>query len=831
MIRDGATVSSETSGAGRGGDLTINASRSVELTGTNPNGFPTSLSTATRGSGNAGNLTINTGRLIVRDGAQAASATISPGSGGNLSVNAEQSVEVIGTSANAASGLFASAIVGDGAGGDLRITTPRLIVRDGALLSVSNFQSRNLAPPGTGPAGNLEIQAATIRLENQGVITAAAAGGDKGNITLDSQDIQMRRQSAITTNATGPSAGGNITLNTDTLVALDNSDITANATNSQGGRVIVNAQGIFGTQFRPQLTRESDITASSDLGAEFSGIVEINTPDVDPSSGLVELSTTVVDVESLVAQNLCTPKQAGSSFVISGRGGLPTSPNDPLTDEVVVVEWSQPSTEVSSGGVSHPPSTDSGQRKNRVIRQIQGWFVAADGTVILWDTFDPPKSPLKRETLTPLKRENSKPLSLQERGLERGFPDPVFNPVEPQPPALPEPEPLPSPDELLQPPASPPTTAPPLLPDNIPGTITVERFEVIGSTIFSPEELAAVTAPFTQRPIAFAQLLQVQDAIAELYIQQGYITSGAFIPPQALNNGVVTIEVIEGEVERIEVTGTRRLNSNYVRSRLARATQTPLEVNQLVETLQQLQLNPLVENLSAELAAGSQTGTSRLRVAVEEAPSFSAILRVDNGRSPSVGTVRRQVTLEQGNLFGFGDSLILGYTNTDGSNTLDEASYTIPINARNSTFKLSYSRSSSHVIEVPFNQVDIESNARDYQITYRQPLIDTPTQEFALGLSAVRRESDTSLLGERFRQWNSIVQVTPFVEIGTTWNSSGRANPDPNTLAAAGLGLLWRTGDKLTARFDWGIPLIDLPGSKDTWQENGLSFRLEYKVF
>ncbi|MEQ9372429.1 MAG: ShlB/FhaC/HecB family hemolysin secretion/activation protein [Coleofasciculus chthonoplastes F3-SA18-01] len=551
------------------------------------------------------------------------------------------------------------------------------------------------------------------------------------------------------------------------------------------------------------------------------------------------------------------------------------------------------------------------------------------------------------------------------KGVEfrsQGSPTPGINPVEPQPPALPEPELLPSPDELLQPPASPPTTAPPLLPDNIPGTITVERFEVIGSTVFSPEELAAVTAPFSQRPIAFTELLQVQDAIAELYIQRGYITSGAFIPPQGLNNGVVTIEVIEGEVERIEVTGTRRLNSNYVRSRLARATQTPLQVNQLVETLQLLQLNPLIENLSAELAAGSKTGTSVLRVTVEEAPSFSAILRVDNGRSPSVGTVRRHVTLEEGNLFGFGDSFILGYTNTDGSNSLDEASYTIPINARNSTFKLSYSRSSSNVIEAPFNQVDIESNARDYQINYRQPLIDTPTQEFALGLSAVRRESDTSLLGDGFRlspganeqgetrisaieffqewinrgstevfalrsqfslgigalnatinetspdsqffswraqvqylrllapdtillfrsdiqlsndalvpieqfglggidsvrgyrqdallsdnglftsaevripiaripEWNSILQVTPFVEIGTTWNSSGRANPDPNTLAAAGLGLLWRSGDKLTARFDWGIPLIDLPGSKDTWQENGLSFRLEYKVF
>jgi filamentous hemagglutinin family protein len=383
IIGNGATVSSETSGGGRGGDLTVNASRSVELTGTTPDGFPSGLSTTTRGSGNAGNLTINTGQLIVRDGAQAASATTTQGRGGNLTANASQSVELIGTSANSASGLFASAIVGDGAGGDLTITTPELIVRDGAKVSVSNFHSRNLAPPGTGPAGNLQIQAGTIRLENQGTITAAAAGGDKGNISLESQDIQMRRGSAITTDTSGSSAGGNIIINTDTLVALENSDITANSLNNRGGNVTINAQGIFGTEFRPQLTPNSDITAT---GAEgLNGVVQINTPDVDPSSGLVELPTTVVDVEGLVARNLCAPKQAGSSFKVTGRGGLPASPNDPLIDEVVAVEWSRPGGEVLSGGVSRSQSTDTGQRRNRVIQQAQGWIVAADGTLILTD--------------------------------------------------------------------------------------------------------------------------------------------------------------------------------------------------------------------------------------------------------------------------------------------------------------------------------------------------------------------------------------------------------------------------------------------------------------
>ncbi len=538
---------------------------------------------------------------------------------------------------------------------------------------------------------------------------------------------------------------------------------------------------------------------------------------------------------------------------------------------------------------------------------------------------------------------------------------PPINLVEPKPPELPEPQLLPPPTQFLQPPAAPTLPSQPL-PDRIPGTLTIDRFEVIGSTVFTPEELAAVTAPFTKRPITFAELLQVQDAVTQLYIKRGYVTSGAFIPPQPLKNGVVRIEVLEGEVERIEVTGTRRLNSNYVRSRLARATKTPLQVNRLVEALQVLQLNPLIEKLETELAAGSQAGISVLRVKVEEAPSFSAVFRVDNGRSPSVGTVRRQVELREANLLGFGDALFLAYTNTDGSNSIDEASYTIPLNARNGTLNFSYSWSDNQVIEEPFDQIDIESNARDYEITYRQPLIETPTQEFALGLSAVRRESDTSLLGEgyplspgannrgetrisairffqewinrgsrevfalrsqfslgigalgatindkppdsrffawrgqaqylrllapdtllllrsdiqlanealvpleqfglgglgsvrgyrqdallsdnglfasaelripivRIPKWSSILQVAPFLEVGTTWNSSGRANPEANTLASAGLGLLWRTGDRFTARFNWGIPFVDLGLRKNTLQEKGLYFTVEYRFF
>jgi hemolysin activation/secretion protein len=124
-------------------------------------------------------------------------------------------------------------------------------------------------------------------------------------------------------------------------------------------------------------------------------------------------------------------------------------------------------------------------------------------------------------------------------------------------PQLPDqtPAPLPSPDELLNPsrePVAPQKEVP------VTGTITVNRFEVLGSTVFTKTELDQILNPFTKRPITFSELLQARSQITDLYTSRGYITSGAFIPTQNLQNGVVQIQVIEGGLEDIKVTGVER---------------------------------------------------------------------------------------------------------------------------------------------------------------------------------------------------------------------------------------------------------------------------------
>ncbi len=309
-------------------------------------------------------------------------------------------------------------------------------------------------------------------------------------------------------------------------------------------------------------------------------------------------------------------------------------------------------------------------------------------------------------------------------------------------PEPPSPTTQPEPIEL---PSTPPISTPSEIPDSPLTTIRVTRFEVVGSTIFTAEELEKVTQPFINRPLTFSELSQASTAIAKLYIEQGYITSGAYIPPQRLEGGIVKIQVLEGTLEDIKISGTKRLHNSYVKRRVALGTKTPVNRDQLLKALQLLQLNPLIKNLSAELSAGTRPGENLLEVKVKEARSFQPTFILDNGRSPSVGSFRRRLSLLEGNLSGNGDRLQADYSNTNGSNGLD-LQYIWPLNARNGTLSLGYGFSFSNVIERPFNALDIVSNSNYYEVALRQPILQTPKQEVGLGLALTRQSSSASLL-------------------------------------------------------------------------------------
>jgi large exoprotein involved in heme utilization and adhesion len=265
-----------------------------------------------------------------------------------------------------------------GAGGNISVAAGQLDIADDAEINVS--------AAGTGSAGSLTIDAQDIILD-KGSLTAETRVGDQGNISLINADtLLLRNNSQITTDASASATGGNITISTQGIAALDNSDITALAVRGQGGNIAITTQGIFSEP-------DSQITAASELGID--GTVTLNTPDVDPASGIYKLPEVPIDAENILAQDLCKLEDEkiakGSSFIITGRGGLTPTSADSLGDVDNVVNWAnREDLEVSqNGAVVIRQREGNNSAKNSVnksypnLQQSQGLVVAKDGNAWL----------------------------------------------------------------------------------------------------------------------------------------------------------------------------------------------------------------------------------------------------------------------------------------------------------------------------------------------------------------------------------------------------------------------------------------------------------------
>jgi large exoprotein involved in heme utilization and adhesion len=259
--------------------------------------------------------------------------------------------------------------VATGNGGNLTIVTDTLIVEDGATVAVDSF--------GTGNAGTLEAIANSIQVEEGARLTASTVSGAWGNIRLDTSTLELRRGAQINTDA-GNTDGGNIQIAADTIVAFENSDITANALEGRGGQVTIAAQAIFGTQFRDRATPESDITATSQLGAQFSGTVSIETPDVDPTSGLVDLPESTANAANQVTQGCAAA--SGNTFMVTGRGGLPPNPTQPFAGRSI---WRDVRSLASEDDEVAIPQPNDASVSEPPLREAHNWEIDEEGRVRL----------------------------------------------------------------------------------------------------------------------------------------------------------------------------------------------------------------------------------------------------------------------------------------------------------------------------------------------------------------------------------------------------------------------------------------------------------------
>jgi len=398
---------------GDSGNLTINASKAVNLSGKDSR-----LQATGTLLGKAGNLTIKTGQMNISDGAIVTVNNLE-GQAGNLTIDADSLLvtgnksSIIGSTESGRAGNVSIrarnsvtlnnqgeiSVQADGIGkaGNLTIETGEIQISSRARTTVSSTK---------GQAGNLNIYANNVFLD-RGFLTAETAetGVNGANINLQlSNLLKMQNESLISAQATGKANGGNVTINSPLLAVLlptgpNGSDIIAKAEEGSGGNILINSQGIFGTAEGKAIAgnQTNDIDASSEYGAP--GRVLINNT-IDPNQGTVTLPEDVVDPNTLVAQNACK-RGTASQLTQTGRGGLPPTISENLNSQAIQGSLIDPAPSSVSQAQNQAIATQDLSIAQNQIAPAQGWIFNQKGEVMLV-AYDPMVTGSQRVKVNPL---------------------------------------------------------------------------------------------------------------------------------------------------------------------------------------------------------------------------------------------------------------------------------------------------------------------------------------------------------------------------------------------------------------------------------------------
>jgi filamentous hemagglutinin family protein len=371
LIREGGQITSKTQGIGNAGNLNVMADR-ILIDGSNgsqPSGLFASVTpTAT---GNGGLLSIATMKLDVLNGGRITADSAGAGAAGSLNIRA-QSIDLAGMGEAGPSALLGT-VTGSGDGRDLTVVADRLTVRDGATIAVGNtlvqgLSQNNPVTQGSGKVGNLNLDIGSLILAG-GSLSAQSLTGDRGSINIRAKTLNLRYGSQINANALGDATGGNIDIQTQLLFAVltENSDITANAITNRGGAVRIQTNQLLGLQAGSRLSPLSDITASSEQGAQFGGLVEIKATETDLSRTLSRLPSLQTGVEPIRVS--CSASQ-GNTLTTTGKGGVPVTAEQPIRSGIL---WGGSGVATAIAPPSQPPK----------LVQANAWTKDASGRVQL----------------------------------------------------------------------------------------------------------------------------------------------------------------------------------------------------------------------------------------------------------------------------------------------------------------------------------------------------------------------------------------------------------------------------------------------------------------
>jgi hemolysin activation/secretion protein len=278
---------------------------------------------------------------------------------------------------------------------------------------------------------------------------------------------------------------------------------------------------------------------------------------------------------------------------------------------------------------------------------------------------------------------------------------------------------------------------------------SIKHIIVQGNTVIPEEDIRLLVKPFENREVSISELEELRQKITRIYIDRGYISSGAIIPEDALKEEVLHFNITEGRLDEVRVKGQERLREGYIRNRLLGDPDKPLNLQELQDRFQLLLSDPLISRMNGRILPGASPGHGILDVDVVRARPYHLTLFGDNFRPPSIGAEAFGFTGFLGNLTGLGDTLDFTFITSSGSNRYS-GGFNLPLTDSGTVAFFRFDEGDTVVVEAPFQDLDIKSQVHILEGGISHPIINTFNQRLNLGVLLTTRENETSLLGRPF---------------------------------------------------------------------------------
>ncbi|MEM8640200.1 MAG: ShlB/FhaC/HecB family hemolysin secretion/activation protein [Cyanobacteria bacterium P01_G01_bin.54] len=307
-------------------------------------------------------------------------------------------------------------------------------------------------------------------------------------------------------------------------------------------------------------------------------------------------------------------------------------------------------------------------------------------------------------------------------------------------------------------------------------TIVYEGSDAIYKDIILKEEIDTIYRDYADKDnLAPEQLQDLLDRITQLYLNEGYLTSRAYLLKHQAQEGYI-IYIVEGQLQGIILEGRQRLNQNYLCDRIQLGVSTPLNLRDLESQLRILRENPQLKHVEADLervnrydtqaqvrlgcSAETQLnvvraddrantppgvpGRSCLVVRVEENPPWFGYTSVNNYSTPPVGSEQLSFGLGYRNLTGRGDDLFVNYSHTTTSGAdLNNFSYRLPLSATDRALFFRFTNEKNRITQPLFDVLGIRGTKDTFEVSYYQPIMRTDREQFFLSFGFFRQRGQT----------------------------------------------------------------------------------------